>query len=306
LDGDIVSSISNAEARNFGQNELPPHDERYDRADEYMAVCDALWNSWEDDALVMDMEAKIFADPNQVYDVDFVGQHYQTQGSFTVIPSPRRRPFLFQAGHSDRGRAFAARHAEGIFSAARGVRQMREFSDDMSSRLDNAGRGPSSVPIYWAAQPIVAKMEAQSRSRFQEIRERIPIEASLAQMSAHWDRDLSSCDRDARTTDLKIPGTRGMFEMYQKSDPNIWLRQIEKTYMSGSDRSPFVGTAEQVADAMEHALESGGGNGFQISPPYYAPDYYADLVDLLVPELRRRGRHRKDYSGATLADHVRD
>lgn len=271
-----------------------------------MAVCDALWNSWEDDALVMDMEAKIFADPNQVYDVDFVGQHYQTQGSFTVIPSPRRRPFLFQAGHSDRGRAFAARHAEGIFSAARGVRQMREFSDDMSSRLDNAGRGPSSVPIYWAAQPIVAKMEAQSRSRFQEIRERIPIEASLAQMSAHWDRDLSSCDRDARTTDLKIPGTRGMFEMYQKSDPNIWLRQIEKTYMSGSDRSPFVGTAEQVADAMEHALESGGGNGFQISPPYYAPDYYADLVDLLVPELRRRGRHRKDYSGATLADHVRD
>ncbi|MFT4560951.1 MAG: alkanesulfonate monooxygenase SsuD [Gammaproteobacteria bacterium] len=228
-----------------------------------MAACHALWNSWEDDALVMDREAQVFADPDKAHKINFVGRHYQTQGPFTVVPSARRRPFLFQAGQSDRGRAFAARHAEGIFSAARGVRQMREFSDGMAARLDKASRDPTRVPIYWAAQPIVAKPEPEAQARSQEIRERIPIEASLAQMSAHWDLDLSSFDLDAPTADLEIPGTRGLFEMYQKSDPAITLRQIAKTYMLGSRRSPFVGTAKQVADAMEHVLESGGVTDFR-------------------------------------------
>ena len=115
----IVSSISTAEARNFGYDEIPDHDRRYDLADEYMELCHALWNSWEDDALVMDTERQIFADPDKVHRVDFKGQRYRAQGPFTVVPSPRRRPFLFQAGQSERGKSFAARHAEGIFSAAR-------------------------------------------------------------------------------------------------------------------------------------------------------------------------------------------
>lgn len=301
----IVSSISSTEARNFGRAELPAHDDRYDLADEYMQACYALWNSWDDDALVMDMEAKVFADPQKVHRASFAGNTYRTEGPFTVIPSSRRRPFLFQAGQSERGRAFAARHAEGIFSAARGVRQMREFSDDIAERLERAGRDPHTVPIFWAAQPIVADTEAEAQARFQEIRERIPIEASLAQMSAHWDMDLSKYDLDEPTSKLEIPGTRGLFEMYQKADPTITLREIAKTYMLGGAKSPFVGTPAQVADAMVQFLQDGGGHGFQMSPPYYAPDYYEDLVRQLVPELRRRGLYRDAYLGTTLAEHVK-
>lgn len=300
----IVSSHSSGEARNFGMDELPAHDERYDRADEYMEACYALWNSWEDDAVVMDMEGKVFADPAKVHRVDFVGKWYKTQGPFTVIPSPRRRPFLFQAGQSERGKAFAARHAEGIFGAARGTKQMRAYCEDLAVRREALGRDPAEIPIFWAGQPIVAATEAEARDRYAEIRARIPLEASLAQMSMHWGIECSDYDIDLPVTDLEVPGTRGLFEIYQKSDLKITLRDIAKSYLSGSDKNPLIGTPDQVADAMQYLLEEGGGDGFQISPPYYAPDYYADLVDQLIPVLQKRGIYREDYNGSTLREHL--
>lgn len=220
------------------------------------------------------------------------------------MPSVRRRPFLFQAGQSDRGRAFAARHAEGIFSAARGVKQMRAFCDDIAARAERLGRDPAAIPILWAGQPLVAHSESEARARYAEIRGRIPLEASLAQMSMHFDLDLFRFDLDAPVQDLEVPGTRGLFEMYQKSDPNITLRDIAGTYLAGSDTNPLVGTPAQVADAMQHFVEAGGGSGFQITPPYYAPDYFEDIVNLLVPELQRRGVYRTEYAGTTLRAHL--
>jgi len=300
----IVSSHSPAEAQNFGMDDLPAHDERYDRADEYMEACYALWNCWEDDALVVDMEHKVYADPAKVHRADFVGKWYKTRGPFTVIPSPRRRPFLFQAGQSERGKTFAARHADGIFSAARGTKQMRTYCEDLAAQLEVFGRDPSEIPIYWAGQPIVAESETEARDRYAEIRARIPLEASLAQMSSHWGIEVTDYDIDLPVTDLEVPGTRGLFEMYQKSDSKITLRDIAKTYLSGSDKNPLVGTPEQVADAMVYLLEEGGGDGFQISPPYYGPAYYTDLVDLLVPVLRKRGLSRDDYRGNTLREYL--
>lgn len=300
----IVSSHATAEARNFGLDKLPPHDERYERADEFMAACYALWDSWEDDALLMDMENKIFADPAKVHRVDFVGRWHKTQGPFTVIPTARRRPYLFQAGQSDRGKMFAARHADGIFSAARGTRQMREYCNDIATQAEALNRDPVSIPILWAASPLVAKSETEARERYDAIRARIPFEASIAQMSMHWDVDLSQYDVDTRIADLEVPGIRGLFEMYVKSDPEITLRGIAKSYLSGGDKNPFIGTPEQVADAMTHFLDAGGGDGFQITPPYYAPDYFDDLVNLLIPELQRRGVYPREYPGPTLREHL--
>ncbi len=300
----IVSSTSDSEAQNFGLDTIPEHDRRYDLADEYMEVCHALWNSWEDDALVMDMEGQVFADPDKVHRLDFEGKWYRVRGPFTVAPSPGRRPLLFQAGQSERGKSFAARHAEAVFSAARGTAQMRAFVDDLGARFERAGKDPARVPIYWAGQPLVAESASEARDRYAEIRERIPLEASLAQMSMHWNVDCSALDLDRPVADLVVPGTRGLFEMYQKRNPDTTLREIAKTYLTGSEKNPLVGTASQVVDAMVHLLEEGGGNGFQISPLYYAPDYYRDLVDRLVPELRRRGIYRDGYRGTTLREHV--
>ncbi len=148
--------------------------------------------------------------------------------------------------------------------------------------------------------------DAEARGRYDEIRERIPLEASLAQMSMHWNLDCASYDLDQPVAALDVHGTRGLFEMYQKKNPQTTLREIAKTYLTGGDRNPLIGTPAQVADAMVGLLEEGGGNGFQISPPYHAPHYYADLVDSLVPELQRRGLYPDEYRGETLRDHVMD
>lgn len=298
----IVNSLNSAEARNFGLDELLPHDERYERADEYMDVCYALWDSWEPDAMVMDMENKVFADPSKVHRIDHAGKYFDVMGPLNVVPGPQGRPVLFQAGASPRGREFAVAHAECIFGAGGGAASMREFADDIAVRSDAAGRTPPK--IIWGLQPIVAASEAEAKERQEEIVSRIPIEAGLATMAGHFNLDLTRVDLDTPVSQLpEIDGTRGMLAMYTEANPDITFRQIAHSYLNLAAGGP-AGTPQQVADAMQHLFEKGGGDGFQLTPAYYAPDYYADVVDLLIPELRRRGLVRTRYTGSTLRDHL--
>jgi FMN-dependent oxidoreductase (nitrilotriacetate monooxygenase family) len=269
-----------------------------------MEACYRLWDSWEPDAMLMDMENGVFADPAKVHRVDFQGKWYKTQGPLTVIPSPQRRPYLFQAGQSERGREFAAKHAECIFAAAMGTKQMREFCDDIAARGERYGRNPSTVKIIWGAQPLVARTTADAKAQQAEIRARIPLEASLTLMSGHFNYDVTKLDIDIPLSELKleVSGTKGLLDLYRQSNPRITLREIAKSYLSGSEDNPLVGSPEQVADYMQYLLEEGGGDGFQITPSYYAPDYYEDLVKLLIPVLQRRGVFRTEYSGGTLRE----
>jgi len=301
----IVCSISSGEAKNFGMDELPPHDVRYARADEFMEVCHKLWNSWEPDALLMDMDRRLFADPAKIHKINHVGEWFKVQGPLTVPPSPQGHPYLFQAGSSDRGRQFAAQHAECVFGVGGGAKQMRAFEEDMRNRFDRAGRNPEKLRIIWSAQPIVADSESEARDRLKEIRARIPLEASLSLMSGHFNVDLNRFDIDTPVNQLKdlvVTGTQGMFEAYTKTKPDITLREIAGSYLSGSDDNPMAGTPSQVADHMVYLLEEGGGDGFQITPSYYAPHYYRDIVDHLVPVLVKRGVFRDEYENRTLRE----
>jgi len=302
----IVTSASSAEAKNFGMENLPPHDERYDRADDYMDVCNKLWNSWEDDALLMDMENGIFADPSKVHKINHVGEHYKVQGPLTVIPSPQRQPYLFQAGQSPRGREFAARHAECIFAVGTSTRQMREFCDDIAARAERYGRDPKEIKIIWAAQPTVAETQAEAQNRQNEIRARIPIEASLSLMSGHFNYHFNVLDIDKPVGDLQVPGLQSLLDAYKASNPNVTLRDVASSYLIGSDTGPMIGTASQVADHLVYLMEEGGGDGFQITPSYYAPDYFRDLSDMLIPELQKRGVFRKEYATGTLRDRMNE
>lgn len=298
----IVNSLNSAEARNFGMTDLLPHDERYDRADEYMEVCYRLWDSWDHDAMVMDMENKVFADPSKVHRIDFDGKWFKVMGPLNVIPGPQRRPVLFQAGASGRGREFAVRHAECIFGAGGGARAMREFAEDIAGRAAEARR--PTPKIIWGLQPIVGRSEAEAKEKQAEIVERIPLEAGLATMAGHFNLDLTKVDIDTPVSQLpQIDGTRGMLALYTDRDPDITLREIARSYLNLAAGGP-AGTAEQVADAMDDLFTEGGGDGFQLTPAYYAPDYYADIVELLIPELQRRGRTRTAYRGTTLRDHL--
>lgn len=303
----IVSSIASGEARNFGLDALPQHDERYDRADEFMDCVNALWESWDEDAMEMDMETGRFADPDKIRQVDFKGQWLRCQGPLNVVPSPQRKPYLFQAGSSDRGMRFAARHAEGVFAGGSGIEQMREMVDALKSRWDDAGRDPGDIKIFWLAQPLVAASESEARERFQSIRARIPLEAKLALVAGHFNIQLSQFDIDQPLGEWDedlVQGLRSQYEQYVKTSPDITLREIAENYLSSSDDSQMVGTPEQVSDYLIHLIEEGGGTGFQFSPSYYGPAFFADIADHLVPELQKKGALRTGYEGSTLRDYM--
>lgn len=295
----IVTSFGKSEARNFGQDQMIPHDERYDRADEYLDLCCRLWDSWEPGAVVMDMEHGVYADPQKVHRVNFHGKWFKCQGPLDVIPSPQRRPLLIQAGASERGREFAARHAECVFGAGG-----RGFVQDLAERAQKHGRKPSDIKIIWGAQPIVAETEAEAQALERAVLDRIPIEAGLNLMSSHFDTDLTRYDLAMPLEKVEKAGVTGIMDAFKKSRRNLTIGEAAKIYGRGIGMPHMVGTAQQVADQMESMLERMGGDGFQISPPYYAPDYFESLVRLLIPELQQRGVFRKEYKGETLRDYL--
>lgn len=160
------------------------------------------------------------------------------------------------------------------------------------------------VKIIWGAQPLVAKTTADAKEHQAAIRARIPLEASLVLMSGHFNYDLTTLNIDTPLSELnlEVSGTKGLLDMYRQSNPHITLREIAGSYLAANEDNPLIGAPEQVADYMQYLLEEGGGDGFQITPSYYAPDYYEDLVTLLIPVLQRRGVVRTEYTGRTLRD----
>lgn len=184
---------------------------------------------------------------------------------------------------------------------------MASFCADVSARADALGRNPRQLRILWSASPIVAPTEPEARERQAEIADRIPLEASIAMMSGHLNVDLSELDPETRLSVIEneVDGTRGMFDMWRRNDEDPTIAEAARRYGAGGlGRSALIGTPEQVADQMITLLREGGGHGFQLTPPYYAPDYYRDLVDLLIPELQRRGVYRTSYRRETLRERM--
>src|SRR4029079_16701393 len=161
----IVTSVNDSEAQNYGVDQVLAHDQRYDRADEFLEAVTGLWDSWEDDALVLDRANGIFADPDKVHELDFKGEWFDVRGPLTVPRSPQGRPVLLQAGSSGRGRDFAARWAELIFTGDPGIEVARSHYKDQKQRSSDAGRDPAAVRICPMAYAVVGESEAHAKER---------------------------------------------------------------------------------------------------------------------------------------------
>ncbi len=170
--------------------------------------------------------------------------------------------------------------------------------------MEHNGRNPDELRIVTACGPIVASSEAEAQERAAEISERIPTEAAIVNMSAHWNVDLSRLPPETRLSELgDVEGTRGMVELY-RADGDPTLAVVARQYLNMASQDAFVGTPAKVADTLQWLFEDGRIDGFQFSPQWYAPDYYRTIVDLLIPELQRRGLVRTNYSGRTLRQHL--
>jgi FMN-dependent oxidoreductase (nitrilotriacetate monooxygenase family) len=304
----VVTSVNDSEAQNFGVEEHLDHDARYDRADEFLEAVTGLWDSWEDDALILDRANGIFADPRKVHDLDFKGEWFDVRGPLTVPRSPQGRPVLLQAGSSGRGRDFAARWAELIFTGDPGVEVARAHYKDQREKLAEAGRDPDTVKILPMAYTVVGESSAHAQEREQAFLEDfVDPMASLTLLSELMNHDFSDMALDDPITDElieSVSGIRGLVQNLRAHiGENITLADLAGHRATLLQGPRFVGTGPEVADQMEEWFTTDACDGFVIAATH-SPGAYEDVVRMVVPELQRRGSFRDRYTGATLRENL--
>jgi FMN-dependent oxidoreductase (nitrilotriacetate monooxygenase family) len=300
----VVTSATDLEARNAGLDELPPREERYDRADEVLEACFALWNSWDADAFVLDKQAGVLADPSKVHYANYEGRWVKTRGPLSIPRSPQGRPVIMQAGGSDRGREFAARWAEVIFTIQRGRDEMREFYEDIGSRMQKYGRDRGDCAILPAVSVVLGETDGIARERADYIDSLIDPELSIASSSSNLGADLTKLNSEAALEGLQgnqgMKGTEDVLRQNMKAE-GLSLKQAAEKRGSGRE---LVGTAITVADRLQEIFEAGVCDGFVVTPTTF-PGMFEQFCRSVVPELQRRGLFRKEYAGRTLRENLR-
>ncbi|WP_276121728.1 LLM class flavin-dependent oxidoreductase [Pararhizobium qamdonense] len=301
----IVGSYSKSEWDAYGAT-MDDRSRRYDRIEEYVGLCKRLWNSWEPGAIIADKESGVYADPAKVHEIVHEGEFFKCRGRHFVAPSPQGQPVLWQAGSSERGRDFAAEHAEAIFAIHPDIAQMRAYSDDLNGRVTGKfGRAAGSVKMIYGVQPIVAETRREAERKFDDIRALLPREGSLAMLSGQLSVDFSRYDPDTPLQEIEIPGIQGVKDALVRSGAGaeVTIAQAADIYSMRFAMPALVGSPSDVADQLELYMDEGGADGFMLLATY-TPGCFEEFVDLVVPELQRRGRYRTAYAGKTLRENL--
>ncbi len=305
----IVTSAENAAAQNFGLNKIPEHDLRYEMADEYMALVNQLFGSWEADAIVMDRATHTYADYKKIHPINFEGKWFKCRGPLNTCRSPQGRPAYVQAGGSPKGRDFAAKHADSIITFADGIEAMKEYRDDIRQRAKRHGRNPDDIKVLYLVVPTLAETKEEAYAK----RDRIVhsqhyLEQTLGLVSAITDIDLGSYDLDKPLPHLTTQGEQASLDKFQQWGSGKTLRQLVEESPEFGASTPLIGTPESVADDMGRIMEEIGGDGFLINSYNQAVSrrYVLEVTEGLVPALQRRGLVRTEYKYSTLRETLRE
>jgi FMN-dependent oxidoreductase (nitrilotriacetate monooxygenase family) len=303
----IVTSGENQAAQNFGLDELPPRQARYDMADEYVALVKQLWGSWKPGAVVLDRESNTYADNAKVAPINFEGKYFKSRGPLNCVPPVQGYPTLVQAGGSPRGRQFAAETADSIIASATSIETMKAYRDDVRARAVAAGRDPDEIKVLFVASPTMAETEEEAHRLFKEFAtSESHIEATLASISSITDIDFSQFDLDKPLPPLTTNGEMGSLVAFAQWETGKTLRQCCEDWAQYG-LIGLVGTPEQVADRMADAMEQVGGDGFlmcTVRP--ISRRFINEVCEGLVPALQRRGLVRTQYTKPTLREMLRE
>jgi FMN-dependent oxidoreductase (nitrilotriacetate monooxygenase family) len=299
----VVTGYLDSAARGMGLAQQPEHDSRYDVAEEYMQVAYQLWEgSWEDGAALHDRDARIYADPARIHRVKHDGPHYKVDAIHLSEPSPQRTPVLYQAGASDRGRAFAAEHAECIFVNGQFRHNVRDIVGDIRAQANGFGRDPHDIKVFVGATVVVAPTEAEAHDKLAEYREYASSEGALAHYSASVGVDFSRYGPDEPIRFVKTNALRSNLEAITVRSGSEWtLRKLMNMMVLGSRQAPIVGSPVQVADQMQAWVDEADVDGFNLSRTVI-PECVQDFIALVVPELQSRGLMKDRYGPGTLRE----
>lgn len=302
----VVTSMNDGEALNFGGVQHLGHDERYDRADEFMEVVFKLWDSWEPDALVLDRARGIYADPAKVHHIDHVGPWFRTRGPLNIPRSPQGRPVIIQAGSSGRGKTLAARWSEIIFALQPNLDRMRAFRADVDASLAAQGRPEGATKVMMAVMPFIGQSRAEAGEQRDLHDSLVDPLVGLSTLAGHANADLSSLPLDADVASIQesggSQGNIAALKSIAQGRPTT-IADAGRIYGRGVMCPRLVGTPQDVADELADVLQTGAADGFVVSPAFL-PDTFLDFVEKVVPLLQARGLLRREYAGRTLRDHL--
>lgn len=305
----VVTSYDGAQNFTVG---LPDKQERYRRAEDYLRACIAVWDAWEDDAVIIDRDNGVWADPAKIHQPNYRGPYYQIRDALSVPRSPQGRPVIAQAGQSEEGMRFAARNAEVVFTAQVEKLPAQSFRSKLAELSTEAGRGR--IPILPGLVPIIGDTQEHAERILAELGDLVQTDIALAALSGLLlGADLTGLDPDRpvppdRLLDPSVAATHpspvasrypGLYRIVVDEKPT--LRELLRTRASSSGHQVVVGTAQAVADRMEDWFRSGACDGFTLTPSYL-PEGLDRICDDLVPELQRRDLFRREYPGTTLRD----
>jgi N-acetyl-S-(2-succino)cysteine monooxygenase len=303
-----VVTTSGAEAAgNFGLDAHPAHAHRYERGREFVEVVKGLWDSWEDEALLLDKPSGHFYDPAKVHELNHRGPQLSVRGPLNVPRSPQGQPVIVQAGASEDGRELAAQTAEVIFTAWQTLEEAQAFYRDVKGRLAKYGRAPSDLKVMPGVFPVIGRTESEAKEKFEQLQELILPEVGLALLSALVGGfDLSSYPLDGPVPDLPETNnnkSRQALLLHLAKQRGLTIRQLYLWIAGARGHWQLVGTAPQIADQLESWFKNEGADGFNVMPPVQ-PTGLEDFVALVVPELQRRGLFRTAYEGRTLRENL--
>ncbi|HVY14221.1 MAG TPA: LLM class flavin-dependent oxidoreductase [Rhodopila sp.] len=300
----IVTSWSDAEARNFNRAKHLDYDTRYERAAEFVEVVTGLWDSWEPDAFVYDRENSVFYDESKLHVLDHRGKHFQVKGPLSVACMPQGRPVLVQAGASEPGRQIAAQWAEVIYAVQDSIPAAQAYYRDVKGRMARFGRDWDDLKIMPALRPVVGRTRQEAQDKFDQLQALIDPLVGLARAYNELG-DLSGYPIDGPVPDLEVePQIRSAHEriMRRVRENNWTIRQLCEQ-LAGAGGFCVIGTASDIADVMEEWIDAEACDGFNITPTHL-PSGCEDFVGFVTPELQRRGRFRTAYEGRTLRENL--
>jgi FMN-dependent oxidoreductase (nitrilotriacetate monooxygenase family) len=301
----VVTSWSEAEAKNFGREEQFDYDTRYARAAEFVDVVRGLWDSWEKDALLFDKASGVFYDETKMHALDHKGAFFSVRGPLNVGGLPQGHPVVVQAGASEQGRELAAATADVVYAVPRAKEPARAYYADVKSRMGKYGRDATEMKILPAIRPVVGRTAAEAQAKFDQLQSLLDPMVGLARLNNVFG-DLSGYPVDGPVpldslgpVELRSIGTQ-LLERVRRERPSI--RQLYEE-VAGQGHFCVIGTGAQIADVMEDWLTGEACDGFNITP-MHLPGGCEDFVELVIPELQRRGLFRTEYEGKTLRENL--
>jgi FMN-dependent oxidoreductase (nitrilotriacetate monooxygenase family) len=304
----VVTSGMNEEAMNFGRDANIEHAFRYERAQEFLEVTKALWDSVEDGSLLLDKATGFFADPKHIHRINHIGKHFKVRGPLNVPRPPQGYPVIVQAGSSEDGRHLAAAHADLNFALVRTIEEGQRYRRDFDERLQRVGRQPGDLKVLPGILPIVARSRAEAQEKRNFLETLVPDRVGVDLVSSWCGLDLSAYPIDGPLPPLPdvstYDGQRTNLERLQAfAKENLTIREIARRISNAGTGPVMAGTPAEIADEMEAWYTAGAADGFNLMFPLL-PDDWVSFAEQVVPELQRRGLTRKEYPAGTLRDRL--